>query len=1210
MSWTKEQQKVIDLRQRNILVSAAAGSGKTAVLVERIIKRILDEQNPVDVDRLLVVTFTKAAAAEMRERIGDALERALQAEPENLHLQKQQSLLHNAQITTIDSFCLFVVRNYFHKIALEPGFRIADEGELNLLKEDVLDRVMESFYEMEDEEIRSFFEIFSTAKSDGRVREMVMELYLVAESNPWQEEWLDSLQKGYEVTEENLDEAPWMKAINAYYRNSMEGILEELRTALALTKDSDGPNMYQPAIESDMELVEKLAQQNTYDGIQESLLHTGSYAKLAPARKYEGSIEKQEQVKEIRNRMKDTVKEFATKFYVQPETELLQSVRRLQPILRALIRLTKAFGKAYGEEKRKKNLVDFSDIEHFALDILVDGESKEPTDTAGEFQEYFEEIMIDEYQDSNYVQETILTAVSRQWRGENNLFMVGDVKQSIYRFRLARPELFMEKYESYTAQDSPKQKIELHKNFRSRREVLDTVNDIFYKIMAKDMGRIAYNEDVALYVGAEFETAGQENGTETYVIESRQEEEEEQKENPVLEAAVIAKKILEYKDSFQIKDKESGKMRRAGYSDMVILLRSPGSYAEEMVKELGRWGIPAHAASKSGYFSTQEILILLNYLSVLDNPMQDIPLASVLSSYFVGLSQEELAQIRILNPKTPFHETVLELIKKLESEEKVANLERETIQKLQKAYAFYKEFREKSTYLPIHELLQEVLTKTGYLNYVSALPAGEQRRANVEILMERAIAYESSSYRGLFHFIRYIEKLQKYDVDFGEAEMISENEEAVRIMSIHKSKGLEFPICFVAGLGKQFNKSDSRGALVIHPDLGVGFDDYDRKRRTKTPVFLKNVLAKQLELENLGEELRVLYVALTRAKEKLVLVGCVKNSGEKLIAYKNRAAKDILPFGIRKGAACYFDWILPALFSYGEKYPVYLEKGDTAAAELAQEIEQGFRKEELLAGIQKADTAQIEELKEMLSYRYPMEEDISLKTKISVSELKHRNMVFGEEEKDTIQWYEPEIPVPYVPNFVEKRTEENQGALRGTAVHRAMECMDFSEMERRIEERGIAREDKDGLRTLVCERLKELLQENKIDEEMHGLILPEKIAGFFTKNISKRMAQAAERKELFLEKPFVLGKPAKEIDSGKQSGELVLIQGIVDVFFIENGKIVVLDYKTDRVNKKEQLIGRYKTQLELYAEALAKVFEVEIGEKLIYSFALEDTIEV
>lgn len=1236
MKWTKEQTQVIELRDRNILVSAAAGSGKTAVLVERIIQRVTDQKRPVDIDRLLVVTFTKAAASEMRERIGDAIEKALEREPENLHLQRQQSLLHNAQITTIDSFCLYIVRNYFHTIDLEPGFRIADEGELELLKEDVLDGVLEEFYGGEDEEFFTFMEAYATAKSDKNVRSMILNLFQTAQSNPWPEEWLEDLEEDYRRAAESPDESRWMKCAIRDYHSSLEGIYRELSKARELAQDSDGPGMYAEAIESDLELVGHLMEQNTYEEIETALRGVTGFAKLRAARNYEGSIKKQNQVKVIREQMKAGIAECKEKLFFQTREELQESLRRQQPMIRVLVTLVKAFERAYSGQKRKKNIVDFSDIEHFALNILVDQGNKQPTAVAEEFCRFFEEVMIDEYQDSNYLQEAILTSVSREAAGEPNMFMVGDVKQSIYRFRLARPELFMEKYETYTKEDSGHQKIELHQNFRSRKEVLETVNDIFYKIMGRDLGRIAYDEDAALYPGADYKEGGWKPGTEVYLVETELREEKE--ERNILEARVIGQRILELHGSYPVTDKQSGDLRAAGYSDMVILLRSPGSDADAMAAELGRMGIPAHAVSRTGYFSTQEIQVLLNYLAVLDNPRQDIPLASVLKSWFGGLNEEELAQLRVLDQKKPFYENVLTVMNDLEhleiegqkgSAEKETDVAEElfiegrrhwekltpqTQGKLQNFTKTYEKLRKMSRYLPIHELLYEIFSQTGYLNYVTALPAGAQRRANVEMLLEKAIAFENTSYRGLFHFIRYIEKLQKYDVDFGEAEIVSENEEAVRIMSIHKSKGLEFPICFVAGLGKRFNRTDSRGRVILHPELGIGLEECDGKRRIKQTTFAKQVLAKQVDLENLGEELRVLYVALTRAKEKLILVGGVKKAEEKLEEYEDHTAKELLSYGWRTKASCYFDWILPALLSYGGKYEITVIHEEAEQKELEREIKTGFYKEELLERIHCAGEEETEQIKERLSYCYPKQEEVTLKTKVSVSELKHQAMVFTPEEENTVHWFrEEEEFESYVPAFIRER-EENRGAQRGTAVHRVMECMDFALMEQRLTESGLWKVSQEGdeiiekIDPLIRKRLLELLELHKIDEKMYDLIQPEKIAVFFTKEIAGRLSHAQREGRLFLEKPFVMGKEAKEIYPKMESTERVLIQGIVDVFFLEDGKVHVLDYKTDRVSRAEQLIGRYQTQIELYAEALAKVFEVEIGDKLIYSFALGETI--
>ncbi|MCI8327819.1 MAG: UvrD-helicase domain-containing protein, partial [Lachnospiraceae bacterium] len=642
VEWTKEQQQVITLRDRNILVSAAAGSGKTAVLVERIIKRITDEKNPVDVDRLLVVTFTNAAAAEMRERIGDAIEKELETEPENLHLQRQQSLIHNAKITTIDSFCLYIVRNYFHQIDLEPGFRIADEGELELLREDVMNAVLEAFYNGEDQSFFQFMESYATAKSDKNVRNMIADLFQAAESNPWATEWLERLEEDYEKAEQNFDEIEWVRCALAYYHSNLSGVFVELQKAWELTQDTDGPNMYAAAVESDLELVSRLLEQENYEEIERALSEVKSYAKLKAARNYEGSIEKQNRVKTVREEMKMAIEECKEKLFFQTREELQESLCRQLPLIQMLIQLTKSYGEAYAGEKRKKNIVDFSDIEHFALEILVDRETKQPTAIAKEFCDFYEEIMIDEYQDSNYLQEAILTSIAKEQAP--NMFMVGDVKQSIYRFRLARPELFMEKYETYSKEDSKYQKIELHKNFRSRTIVLETVNDIFYKIMGKDLGRVEYNQDTALYPGADYTSLPEGENSRTEMILVETENGEEKIERNSLEARAIGEKIQILYNRYPITDKKTGILRKANYSDIVILLRSPGNDAEAMAAELGRMGIPAHAVSKTGYFSTQEIQILLSYLAVLDNPRQDIPLAAVLSSWFGGLTQEELAE--------------------------------------------------------------------------------------------------------------------------------------------------------------------------------------------------------------------------------------------------------------------------------------------------------------------------------------------------------------------------------------------------------------------------------------------------------------------------------------------------------------------------------------------------------------------------------------
>ena len=1194
VEWTKEQRQVIELRNRNILVSAAAGSGKTAVLVERIIKRITDEQHPVDVDRLLVVTFTNAAASEMRERIGDAIEAALEREPENHHLQRQQSLIHNAQITTIDSFCLYIVRNYFHTIDLEPGFRIADEGELALLKEQVLDEVLESFYEKLNEDFTSFMEAFATAKSDRNVRGMILELFTTAQSNPWQSEWLDKLDEDYKKACESPDDSVWMQLALSDYRNSMEDVLRELQKAWNLTQEFDGPQMYAGAIKSDLELVETLCAKDTYADIVQALTELPAYARLAAARGYDGSLQKQAQVKAAREQMKDTIQKLREKIFFQSQSDLKASLCRQQPMVHVLLELVRAFTEAYDKAKRKKSLVDFSDIEHFALDILVNAKTKEPTPVAEEFRNFFEEVMIDEYQDSNYLQEAILSAVSKVQSGEPNMFMVGDVKQSIYRFRLARPELFMEKYETYTKEDSPYQKIELHKNFRSREGVLAAVNDIFYKIMGKDLGRVHYDEDAALYPGADYPVLkGEQESSEVIVVEQ-----DSSTERSILEAGTIGRKIRQLKEKGWITDKKSGELRRPGYSDMVILLRSPGGDADVMAAELGKMGIPAHAISRTGYFSTQEIQVLLNYLAILDNPRQDIPLASVLTSWFGGLGEEELGYLRAVDKEKPFYENVLAWMSESEeisesiSEELRQKLPEEIQEKLARFHQTYQKLRKKSRYLPIHELLYEIFAMTGYLDYVTALPAGGQRRANVEMLIEKAIAFENSSYRGLFHFIRYIEKLQKYDVDFGESSLLSEQADVVRIMTIHKSKGLEFPVCFVAGLDRKFNLRDTTKQVLMDADWGIAMNYIDSKRQVTGKTLHKQMLAEKLKRDSLGEETRVLYVAMTRAKQRLYLTAATKKAEERLLEYAYLQGEDTAVSDYeRSSVGCFLDDILLARTKHAEHIGLRIVREENLRYQnLAAQAAQLGRKEALELLEQGTEDPQYESLQERFSYVYPHAGLQGLYTKTSVSELKIAAM-----DEEVHQMFETEdVTKPYLPAFM-REEEKSGGTARGSAFHRLLELLDIAAYRNY----DSAAERKKALQQDIAS----FVAQGRMSEEYGSLIDIRKIDAFLQSDVAGRMAAAQEKGLLFKEQPFVLSVAADEVQEGFPASEKVLVQGIIDVYFEEADGIVILDYKTDRVQSMEELWNRYETQLDYYGQAVARLSGKPVKEKIIYSFA-------
>lgn len=1258
VSWTTEQQQVIDLRNRNILVSAAAGSGKTAVLVERIVKIITDKNHPVDIDHLLIVTFTNAAAAEMRERIGNAIEKALDEQPGNEHLLRQLTLIHNAQITTIDSFCLYVVRNHFHEINLEPNFRIGDEGELKLLREDVLGRVLEQNYEEPSEAFSDFVEGYASGRTDAALNEMILQLYEFSRSYPWPEKWLDSFVGAYRIeTREELDRAEWLAPLTENICFVLKDCEQLLKQALAITQQDDGPDMYEKAVQSDLEKYEGLSRLTSFCELSGALSDI-KYDRLASSRGFEGDPDKLELVKSLREQAKDVVKKICRQYFFCSPEMMIEQLERTEPMLEEVVRLTKQFADEFAAAKRRKNLVDFHDVEHFALQILVDEETEKAKKTAEEFRDTFEEIMIDEYQDSNEVQETLLRSISREERGENNIFMVGDVKQSIYRFRLARPELFMKKYDSYSLEESTTQRIDLHKNFRSREEVLTCTNDIFYKIMVRSLGNVEYDAEAALYPGASYPVSA-DFTPEILLADSNDEllEDTELSDKKTLEAKIVAEEIRHLMKTQPVTNKATGELRAARYSDIVILLRSLSGWADSLVEVLNGNGIPAHTVSSTGYFSTVEVQTVLSMLRLLDNPRQDIPMAAVLRSPMAGLTDEELAVLRLEDGSVPFHEAVLELAEGLYEEdgqkeisdseadrkqgrnadEKTENhIEITAHRKLLKFYKKYKQLRQLVPDTPIHELIEIILRETGYGHYVAAMPAGNRRTANLNMLLEKAAAYEKTSYKGLFHFVRYIDELQKYDVDFGEADMVGENEDVVRIMSIHKSKGLEFPIVIVSGMGKNFNKQDTRSKMVLHPELGIGLDYMDGKKRIKSPTIAKKAIAKQINLENLGEELRVLYVALTRAKEKLILTGTLKDAPEKLEFFRqqanlSKAADRPLSYLTREGASGYLDWILPAVLSYGDKYPVRIvEAAELVLDEVENQLEQNEDLTERIEEIEAADTQLVGQLKQRFSQRYPYQVDVLRKNKYSVSELKHRAMRerFEAEQEETVPAFLEEPVTPTIPLFIQREESveqetANRGALRGTAVHRVMECYDFASEKS------------------VQEQMEAMEKEEKITADMRALVKEQIVADFVSSETGKRMALAQRGGALYREKPFVMGFTEEELenygfgadsntdsceniyektDSDQEKEEqkrirheedLTLIQGIIDVFWIEKDGIVLLDYKTDRVQQAKELIDRYETQLKLYADALERVFgarKLKVKEILIYSFSLEKLI--
>ena len=1219
VKWTEEQQQVIDLRDHNILVSAAAGSGKTAVLVERIIARLTRDANPVDVDHMLIVTYTEAAAAEMKERIGAAIEKELEEDPSSEHLKRQSALIHTAKITTIHSFCLSVIREYFHTIDLDPGFRIAEEGELKLLKQDVMKELLEAKYEEGNEDFLRFVETFATGREDLQVEEIISRLYEFAGSYPDPEEWLDDCARMYE---ESGEKAIYIEKVMEYIRRTVADMQMLMEKADQICMEPDGPYMYGEMLEADQKVLRKLFAAKSYEEMYEALKEKPAWKTLS--RKKDDAVDptKREQVRAYRDTWKKLIDDIRNNYFFQPPSEMEADRKICIPVMHELVSLVKEYQRVLAAKKAEKNLIDFRDMEQFALQILTRKENgkRVPSEVAKEYQNTFEEVMIDEYQDSNLIQEAILTSVSRISRGENNLFMVGDVKQSIYRFRLSRPELFMEKFNTYSLTDGGNRRIDLHKNFRSRAEVLDAVNFIFRQIMTEELGRITYDENAALYVGASYPES-EKNETEILLLDTKSEEEDTglsvrsgSQTAKELEVRLIAQRIGELMESQQIVDKETGMLRPVRYQDIVILTRSPAGWTDTVTRILQEEGLPVLAESADGYFETLEIGWMMDYLRVLDNFRQDIPLVAVLKSPFGRMTNEELAQIRELNTEVPFYQNVLETA----DPEKKTDLPAGILKKVRDVFGWLFYFRERIPYTAIHDLLWEIMKKTGYRDYIAAMPGGKGRRANLDMLITRAKAFEATSYKGLYHFVRYIDQLKKYNVDFGEAGLYDEQTDAVRLMSIHKSKGLEFPVVIVAGMGKRFNMQDARSAVAFHAGMGVGLDAVNLEYRTKIPSIIKKVIQKEEALESLGEELRVLYVALTRAKEKLIITGTLSNPEDKISdgrVFQGNKRKE-LSFLQLSHAVTYWDFILPAVLrTEGEPLKLQiLHVEDVVKESIEEEEKSGISR----AVLENWDVNEIYEpklhdmMKEQFEFIYPYEKSSMRKLKFTVTELKKRAYEIGldggeeerEEEGELLQ-EEPEV-VPMIPQFLQE-DEVLAGAARGTAYHRVMELLDMKGMPEFTEDTA---GEKENWKKYFMDWLDDQVRRGRIEEDAARCICWEDILQFAKSGIGRRLREADGKQRLWREQPFVLGIDARELYPEEEDGELILVQGIIDAYFEEPDGLVVLDYKTDKIRRKEELAERYQEQLRYYAKALEQMTGKKVKEKIIYSFTLKEGIYI
>ena len=1212
MEWTKEQQQAISKNKSNILVAAAAGSGKTAVLVERIINKILNEK--IDIDKLLVVTFTNAAASEMRERILNAIYKKIdesENEEEIQNLQKQVVLLNKASICTIDSFCLDVVRNNFFEIDISPNFRIADTAEIELLKQEVLDELFEEKYEENNTDFQQLIKTYTSYRDDTPLKDLILKIYSYISSSPYPKKWLDDAIERFNIKDENIDftKTVWGELLIQEIREELIddiAILEAQAKRLSVEPDLV---LFQKTIENDVVELQTLF--GNLDNWDKAYSIANSLDFITWPRNKVDSLEK-ENAKNVRDQVKKKFKAKVDKIFVSSSEEAIQDILEMYKTLVKLKNLIFEFDELFTKKKNDKNIVDFSDVEHYALQILVkdkeDG-THERTDVAKKYMKQFEEIAIDEYQDSNLVQEYILTSVSRG----NNIFMVGDVKQSIYKFRQARPELFLEKYKSYSLENANEKglKIQLFKNFRSRENILDFTNEIFANIMSESLGEIEYTEEEFLNLGASWEPKEIKNEIDIIDLkeqektidsdeESEEEEIQENLEDIEIEAKYVAKKVKELVDSkYQVYDLKEKKYRNIKYRDIAILLRSTKAKAPIFEKELIEKDIPVYSDMSSEYIDTMEIQTILSLLKIIDNPMQDIPLVTVMRSSIGKFTDNELVEIRLVDQYSDFYNALLK------SKLSVSTELREKIERFLNSLDIW---REEQEYLSLDELIWKIYEDTGFLNYMGVLPNGMLRQENLKMLFERAKQYESASFKGLFNFIRFIERLHSSSGDLSSAKMIGENEDVVRIMSIHKSKGLEFPIVFLASTSSQFNLMDLNKDILLDQELGLGvkYIDYDMqvKYDTLTKLALRN---KELN-SAYSEEMRILYVALTRAKEKIYITGVKKDfSKEKenmenmLSIYKKQDGK-INPILVKKYKT-YLDWILMVYYSNFDKMKNLADVNVLAKDDLIKGLKPEEKQEiDLLKMIvEKCKNVTDDEIKKVedeLSFEYEYRADTVIPSKTSITAIAHKNMEeirYGYINESIASDYEEnEITFP-IPKFLNNEDEEKVTASkRGTIMHLCMKNLDFSK-EYEIQD----------IKNLVEElKNKEIITKKEADS-----INVNQILKFAKSDIWQELKEA---KEYHKEEPFYINVHANEVED-TESTTNILAQGIIDLYYIDkDDKLVLLDYKTDYVQEGEEeiLIKRHSPQLMLYKEALENALNRNVDKIYIYSTVLGKKVEI
>ncbi|MDP4085057.1 MAG: helicase-exonuclease AddAB subunit AddA [Bacillota bacterium] len=1245
VSWTDDQWKAIVAKNKDILVAAAAGSGKTAVLVERIIQKILSNDDPVNVDELLVVTFTNASAAEMRHRIGEALEKAINHDPDSRNLRKQLSLLNKASISTLHSFCMEVIRKYYYLIDLDPGFRIADEIEAQLLRDEVMDEIFEEEYGRKDNE--AFFNLvdsFTGDRNDLALQEIVHSIYDFAKSNPEPERYLQQIVSMYDVSEiKKVEDLPFIQPLLFDIELQLTGAREMIERALELTKLPGGPAPKAENFIDDLKMIDSLiaAKKDSWTTLYHAM-QVVAFSKAKTVKGGEYIKELTEKAGKLRDKAKKKVQDLQEELFSRKPESFLRDMQEMLPLIHTLVYLVREFSSRFGMIKKEKGLVDYSDLEHYCLEILTDSISSNgefiPSDAAKTYREHFREVFVDEYQDTNMVQETILNLVSKNDEQTGNLFMVGDVKQSIYRFRLAEPNLFLGKYKRFTEDGHLSGlRIDLAKNFRSRKEVLEGTNFLFKQIMGVKVGEIEYDEAAELKPGAPYPTeipypvelvlidqkvddAG--NGEADADIDQEMDGlDAAELEKSQLEARVMANKIKELvtKGTF-IYNAKTASSRPIMYRDIVILLRS-NTWTPQIMEEFKQQGIPLYANLSTGYFEATEVAIIMALLRVIDNPFQDIPLASVLRSPIVGINEEEMARIRIYNKKGSFWEAVTSFC-----EMNVQDQEDAVLDKIRRFYFNLKGWRRMARQGSLSELIWQLYRDTHFYDFVGGLPGGKQRQANLRALYDRARQYEETSFRGLFRFLRFIDRMIERGDDLGAARALGEQEDVVRVMTIHSSKGLEFPIVFMAGLSRNFNMMDLRKSYLLDKEYGFATKYVNPVKRISYPSLPQLALKRKKKMEMLAEEMRVLYVALTRAKEKLYLIGTLKDAEKQIESWNDSAANtDWLLKDYERGAAKgYLDWIGPALIRHRNgsqlrdseaEVPMVMKEIFEHSSEWEmikinaediqkQEINEEHTSHSFLEAIQKSGIVPIqsslkEEVTSRLTWRYLYSDASIHRSKQSVSEIKRqREMADEYSGLDLVRKFK--TATLSRPRFMQEKSLSR--AERGTAMHLVMQNVDFSK-KITVEE--------------INNQLIWMVEKELLTTEQAQVIDSLNIVQFFESPLGKRITNA---KTLHREVPFTLVLPAKEVYADwKDENESIFVQGVMDCIFEDDNGLVLVDYKTDGINDRykggfEQarpiLLDRYKIQINLYTKAIEQIWNRKVDERFLFFFDGANVLKV